>query len=336
MDNHSGVLVYGEISDGKLASVTLELLGIGRKLADTLGRQLSMVLIAKNAGEYGQEAIFHGADRVYAVEDAPAEGYEGASYTAVLEKLCQETVQPAVVLLGQTLRGRDLAPRLAFRLDTGLVMDCVWLEIDAESKGLMAKRPVAGGNVLATYSVNSDGPQLATVRKKAMDPLERDEGRQGEILQVPAGIEESAVKARLIERVKEESAGPDLETADIVVSGGRGIDNPEDFESYIAQGLAKVLGAAVGGTRAAVDFGLISEQHQVGLTGKIVGPNLYFAVALSGATQHITGCSGSKHIVAINRDENAQIFNFATFGIVGDYKKVLPPLIEKLNEVMSG
>jgi electron transfer flavoprotein alpha subunit len=240
------------------------------------------------------------------------------------------------MLFGQTLRGRDLAPRLAFRLDTGLVMDCVLLEINAESKRLIAKRPVAGGNVLATYSVSSEGPQLATVRKKAMTPLERDENRQGEIIQVPAGVEESVVKTRLIERVKEESEGPDLETANIIVSGGRGIDSPEEFESYITQGLAKVLGAAVGGTRAAVDFGLISEQHQVGLTGKIVGPNLYFAVALSGATQHITGCSGSKHIVAINRDENAQIFQFAEFGIVGDYKKALPPLVEKLKEVMSG
>lgn len=336
MDNNSGVLIYGEIDEGKLASITLELLGIGRQLADAFGRQLDIVIIDKNGSKYGLEAVAQGADRVYVIEDAPSEGYEGASYTAILEKLCSETVQPSVILFGQTLRGRDLAPRLAFRLDTGLVMDCIWLEMNAQSKRLTAKRPVAGGNVLATYSVNSDGPQLATVRKKAMAPLERDESRQGEILQVPAGAEESAIKARLIERIKEESEGPDLETADIIVSGGRGIDSPEDFESYITQGLAKVLGAAVGGTRAAVDFGLISEQHQVGLTGKIVGPNLYLAVALSGATQHITGCSGSKHIVAINRDENAQIFNFAEFGIVGDYKKVLPPLVEKLKEVMSG
>jgi len=336
MNQYSGVLVYGEREEDKLASITLELLGIGRKLADALGQPLSMVLIDKKAGEHGQEAIYHGADRVYAIEDAPTEGYEGASYTAILEKLCQKTAMPSIFLLGQTLRGRDLAPRLAFRLDTGLVMDCVRLGIDAESGLLKAKRPVAGGNVLATYTVTSHGPQLATVRKKAMDPLERDESRQGEILTVPAGIEPSAAKARLINRVKEASAGPDLETADIIVSGGRGIDSPEDFEAYITHGLAEVLGAAVGGTRAAVDFGLISEQHQVGLTGKIVGPNLYFAVALSGATQHITGCSGSKHIVAINRDENAQIFNFSSFGIVGDYKKVLPPLIEKLKEVMSG
>jgi electron transfer flavoprotein alpha subunit len=336
MGNHSGVLIYGEMGEGKLAAITLELLGIGRELADALGEQLSMVLIEKNASEYGQEAIFHGADQVYAVEDAPSEGYEGASYTAILEKICRETVQPAIFLIGQTLTGRDLAPRLSFRLDTGLVMDCVWLGIDAESRRLKGKRPVAGGNVLATYSVKSHMPQLATVRRKAMTPLERDDSRKGEILQTPAGFEESAVRARLIKRVKEESAGPDLETADVIVSGGRGIDTPEDFETYITKGLAKVLGAAVGGTRAAVDFGLISEQHQVGLTGKIVGPNLYFAVALSGATQHITGCSGSKYIVAINRDEKAQIFNFARFGIVGDYTKVLPPLVEKLKEVMSG
>ncbi len=336
MRNHSGVLIYGEIGERNLSAITLEMLGIGRQLADGLGKQVSVVLIEKNAGKHGQEAIAYGADQVYVIEDAPSKSYEGASYTAILEKLCQETVQPAIFLLGQTLTGRDLAPRLAFRLNTGIVMDCIWLGIGSKSKRLRAKRPVAGGNVVATYSMKSGGPQLATVRKKAMTPMERDDNRKGEIIQVAAGMDSSVLRARIVKLVKEESAGPDLENADIIVSGGRGIDSPEDFETYITQGLAKVLGAAVGGTRAAVDFGLISEQHQVGLTGKIVSPNLYFAVALSGATQHLTGCAGSKYIVAINKDENAQIFRFASFGIIGDYKKVLPPLVEKLKEVASG
>jgi len=334
--DYAGVLIYGEVSEGRLSSTTLELLGIGRKLADALGERMSVVLIGSGTGNYGQEAISYGAEQVYALQDIPSDHYEGASYAAIMERLCRETIRPAILLLGQTLRGRDLAPRLAFRLETGLVMDCLWLGIEPESKRLLAKRPVSGGNVHATYRVEAGWPQLATVRLKSMEPLERDDSRQGEILYLPAGIDASAVRVKVLQRVKEEMAGPKLETAEAVVSGGRGIGSREEFESYITQGLAEVLGAAVGGTRAAVDFGLISEQQQVGLTGKIVSPNLYLAIALSGATQHITGCSGSKHIVAINRDENALIFGFADFGIVGDYKKVLPPLTERLKQVLSG
>jgi electron transfer flavoprotein alpha subunit len=168
-----------------------------------------------------------------------------------------------------------------------------------------------------------------------MEPLEGDEIRQGEIVDVAAGVDASAVKARRIERGLEESEGPSIENAEIVVAGGRGIDTTEAFEDYITNGLANALGAGVGGTRGAVDAGLISEQNQVGLTGKIVGPNLYIAVALSGAIQHMAGCSASRNIIAINLDENAQIFKFARFGIVGDYRKVLPPLIEKLKEILS-
>ena len=174
---------------------------------------------------------------------------------------------------------------------------------------------------------------MATVRCRAMEPLEKDDSLRGETVNVSAGIDMFAVKATVVDRVLEEAEGPNIETAEIVVSGGRGIGSAEDFDHYITNGLAKVLGAGVGGSRGAVDAGLVSEQHQVGLTGKIVGPNLYVAVALSGAIQHIAGCSGSKNIVAINIDENAQIFKFARFGIVGDYKKAIPPLIEKLKEV---
>jgi electron transfer flavoprotein alpha subunit len=189
--------------------------------------------------------------------------------------------------------------------------------------------------VLATYSLKDSVPQLATVRRRAVQPLEGDEGRQGEVVNVPAGIDASEVKARRLERVLEESEGPSIENAEIVVGGGRGIDSTDEFEEYITSGLAKALGAGVGGTRGAVDAGLISEQNQVGLTGKIIGPNLYFAVALSGAIQHMAGCSGARNIVAINLDENAQIFKFARLGIVGDYRQVIPPLIERLKEVLS-
>ena len=335
MADHKGVFICGEVSEGKLAPVTLELLGIARRLADARGEECAAVLIDRKADDCAREAIACGADRVYVVQDAPTEFFEGASFTAILERLCTETAAPAILLLGQTITGRDLAPRLAFRLKAGLVMDCVGLAIDPETRNLIAKKPVSGGNALATYALKDGGPQLATIRRRAMEPLQGDESRQGEIVNVPAGVDASEVKAKRIERVLEESEGPSIENAEIVVGGGRGIDSTDEFEEYITKGLARALGAGVGGTRGAVDAGLISEQSQVGLTGKIIGPNLYFAVALSGAIQHMAGCSGARNIVAINLDENAQIFKFARFGIVGDYRQVIPPLIERLKEILS-
>ncbi len=334
MNEYRGVLTYGEVSGAKLSPISKELLGIGRTLADSRGEELSMVVIDRRAEACGPEAVAHGADRVYLIGDAPTEHFEAASVTAILEKLCMETVKPAVLLLGQSLTGRDLAPRVAFRLKTGLVTDCVGLRIDEQTKNLLATKPVSGGNVLATYSIQKGGPQVATIRSRAMEALDRDDGRRGEIVDLPSPVDASAVRATVVEhRLEEESGGPSLESAEIVVTGGRGLENAEEFELYITKGLAAVLGAAVGGTRGAVDAGLISEQHQVGLTGKIVGPNLYIAVGVSGAIQHMAGCSGSKNIVAINVDENAQIFRFAKFGIVGNYKQVLPTLIDKLRQL---
>jgi electron transfer flavoprotein alpha subunit len=334
MSEYSGVLTYGEVRAEELSPVSLELLGVGRTLADARGEELSMVLIDREAGSCSRDAVAYGADRVYVIEDAPTDHFEGASFAAIMEKLCTDAIKPAVVILGQTVTGRDLAPRIAFRLGAGLVADCIGLELDPQSQNLVATKPVSGGNVLATFTVTQDGPQIASVRRRAMEIPERDDGRQGEIVNLPAGVDASAVRTTLVERVlQEQSEGPSLESAEIVVAGGRGIESSEDFQSYIRDGLADVLGAAVGGTRGAVDAGLISEQQQVGLTGKIVGPDLYFAVGLSGAIQHMAGCSGSKNIVAINTDENAQIFRFAKFGIVGDYKQVLPALIEKLEDL---
>jgi electron transfer flavoprotein alpha subunit len=334
MSEYRGVVTCGEVRDGELSSVSLELLGIGRALADARGEELSMVLIDRQARACSRDAVAYGADRVYIVEDAPADHFEAESVAAIMEKLCTDTIKPAIVILGQTLAGRDLAPRIAFRLGAGLVTDCIRLELDPQTRNLVATKPVSGGNVLATYTVKRAGPQMASIRRRAMQAAERDDGRQGEILNLPAGVDAASVRTTLVERVlQQQSGGPSLESAEIVVSGGRGLESAEDFRRYITEGLADALGAAVGGTRGAVDAGLISEQQQVGLTGKIVGPNLYFAVGLSGAIQHMAGCSGSKNIVAINTDENAQIFRFAKFGIVGDYKEVLPALIEKLEEL---
>jgi len=188
--------------------------------------------------------------------------------------------------------------------------------------------------VLATYAQDPSRPQLASLRRSSVEALALDKDHQGETVSLAADVDASAVKTKVIERViGETNEGPALETAEIVVSGGRAFDDVEEFDKYLTHGLAEVLGAAVGATRGAVDAGIKPEQQQIGLTGKIVGPNLYIAVGLSGAIQHMAGCTGSKNIVAINIDEYAQIFKFAKFGIVGDYKKILPPLIEKLKEV---
>ncbi len=334
MTENNGVLICGEVDGDKPSSVSLELLGIGRILADALGEKLSIVFIDKSADNCGQTAVSYGADTVYLVTDAPTEQFEAASHASIIEKLITDKGMPGILLLGQSMTGRILAPMLAFRLKAGLVMDCLGLEIDPDTKGLLVQKPVSGGNVLATYSFKEGGIQMATVRRKVMDPAEPDEGRQGAIEIIPAGVDSSAVKISLVERVLEETEGPNIETAETVVAGGRGIGSTEEFEEYIKNGLAAVLNAGVGATRAAVDAGYITEPHQVGLTGKIVGPNLYIAVALSGAIQHMAGCSGARNIVAINRDENAQIFKFAKFGIAADYKKVVPVLMEKLKEVL--
>jgi len=337
MADLSGILVVGEVDAGLLSTVSLELLGMGRELAEARREELSIVVIDREAESCAKTAIAHGADRVYLIKDAPTEQYEGASHTAILETLCTQTLQPAVMLFGQSATGRDLAPRVAFRLKAGLVTDCIRLDIDPNTRSLVATKPVSGGNVLATYSLKEGGLQIASVRRRSAEALARDEGRQGEIVSLPAGVNASTVKAKLIEKVVEQtSEGPTLETAEIVVSGGRGLEDVADFDKYITHGLAKVLGAAVGATRGAVDAGLKPEQNQVGLTGKIVGPNLYIAIGVSGAIQHMAGCSGAKNIVAINTDENAQIFKFAKFGIVGDYKEVLPPLIETLKAIKQG
>lgn len=333
MSEHSGVLIYGETTAGKLSAVSLELLGAGRRIADARGEALSVVLVDRDAASCAADAIAHGADRVCLVSDAPSDEYEGASCTAILQKLCTQTVRPALVLLGQTAIGRDLAPRIGFRLNAGLVTDCVRIEADAPNGRLLATKPISGGNVLATYALNAGSLHVATVRRRAMEALPRDDSRKGEIVTLPAGVDASAVRATVVERtLLEVSGGPALDTADIVVTGGRGLENAEEFDKYITRGLAAALGGAVGGTRGAVDAGLVPETQQVGLTGKVVGPNLYVAVGLSGAIQHMAGCSGAKNIVAINIDESAQIFKFAKFGIVGDYKQVVPALIEKLGE----
>jgi electron transfer flavoprotein alpha subunit len=331
MAEYTGVMVFGEAKEGKLASTVTELLGGGRKLADDLGQELSVVLVGSGIGNLAQEAITFGADKVYVVDDPLLKDYQTDSYVSVMEKVIKQAM-PQVLLMGQTSIGRDLAPRLAFRLSTTASLGCLDLAIDPESKLLLQTKPVYGGNAQAIF-ISESFPQIATVRAKAMTPQEPDESRKGEVINIDAGLDPSAIRTKVLDKVKEEVEGIKLEDAEVVVGGGRGIGSAEGFKQL--EEVAKMLKGAVGATRPPCDNGWVPAGAQIGLTGKIVTPDLYVAVALSGSSQHMSGCSGSKTIVAINKDPEANIFREARFGVVGDWKKVLPAFADKLKELLS-
>jgi len=332
MAEYKGVMVYGEVAEDKLAAITTELLGCGRKLADEIGEELSAVLVGSGVSGLAQEAIAFGADKVYVVDDPLLKDYQTDSYVAVMERVVKQ-VMPQILILGQTSIGRDLAPRLAFKLETAVSMDCMELAIDPDSKLLLQTKPVYGGNAQAIFSCESY-PQIVTVRTKAMAPLERDASRQGEVVKIEAGLDPSAIRTKVLEKVSEEIEGIKLEDAEAIVAGGRGIGGAEGFKEL--EELAKTLRGAVGATRPPCDNGWVPEGLQIGLTGKIVAPDLYIAVALSGSSQHMSGCSGSKNIIAINKDPEANIFKVAHLGVVGDWKKVLPAFTSKVKELLAG
>jgi electron transfer flavoprotein alpha subunit len=332
MDTAKGVLVFGEIIDGKLAPVTIELLGVGRKLAGDLGEELSVLLLGSKAGSLGQEAIAYGADIVYINAEGIFDAYNSDAYTQAAADLCRK-VLPAVMLFGHTDIGGDLAPRLNGRLGGGLAMDCLALAIDPATKFLVSTRPVYGGNARATMVAKAARPQMATVRPKTLPAAERNDSRQGKIVILEDKIDPVVMKVKVVERIKEEVEGVKLEDAEVVVSGGRGIGSKQNFE--MVKELASVLGGAVGATRPVCDEGWTPAGLQVGQSGKVVSPKVYIAVGISGAMAHITGCLGSKCIVAINKDKEANIFNVAQLGLVADYKEVLPALTAKLKELKT-
>jgi len=331
MAEYKGVMVYCEVAGGKLASIATEGLGCGRKLAEDLGQELCAVLVGSDVSGVAQEAISFGADKVYVVDDPLLKDYQADSNVTVMEKVVKQAM-PRIVILGQTSIGRDLTPRLAFRLGTTVTMDCIELAIDPDSKRLLQTKPVYGGNARSVFTSDTD-PQVTTIRTKAMTPLEPDTSRKGEVIKVEAGLEPSAIRTKVLNKVVEEVEGIKLEDAEVVVTGGRGIGDAEGFKQL--EELAKVLKGAVGASRPPCDNGWVNETLQIGLTGKIIAPELYIAVALSGSSQHMSGCSGSKSIVAINKDPEANIFKEARFGVVGDWKKVLPAFTNKVKELLA-
>jgi len=331
MADNKGVMIFIELVDGKLSAIAKELLGAGRKLANDLKEELSAVAAGSGVANTAAEAIAFGADKVYVVDAALLKDYRTDAYVTVVEKVVKQA-NPRILLLGQTTIGRDLAPRAAARLATAAVLDCIALDIDAATKQLLMTKPVYGGNARAIYSMETL-PQIATVRAKAMAALEPDAARKGQVVAVDAGLDPAAIKTTVLQKVVHEAEGIKLEDAAVVVAGGRGIGGPEGFKQLEA--LAKVLKGAVGATRPPCDAGWVPDTIQIGLTGKIVSPYVYIAVAISGASQHMAGCSGSKNIIAINRDAEAQIFKEARFGVVGDWKKIIPAFEAKVKELQS-
>jgi electron transfer flavoprotein alpha subunit len=335
MADFKGVSVYCEVKSGTVMPIAFEGLGIGRQLADALGQELSAIIVGSGAGLLGQQAIAQGADKVYVINDAKFNEYQPDLYLLALEKAIDQ-IKPQVIIMGQTDTGRELAARLAFRLNTEATLDCVGLAIDAETKRLLQTKPVYGGNAQAVFVTETD-PQVVTIRTKAFSPLAPDASRKGESVALQAGIDvaalAAAVKTSITNRVVEDVAGIKIEDARVVVAGGRGIGSAEGFKQL--EELAKLLKGAVGASRPPCDNNWIPDTAQVGLTGKIIAPEVYFAIAISGSSQHMSGCSGSKTIIAINKDKEANIFRQARFGVVGDWKKVLPAFTQKVKELVS-
>ena len=329
MADGTGVLILGDSTGGELGSTTAELLAAGQIIASDLGEDLSVALLGDTLDAAAQQAIAHGAQKVFAVNHPLLAEYQVDLQQSALEALCKET-GPRVILIARTNEGREMAPRLAFRLGVGLAQDCLEISVDPSEKKLLANRPVYGGNAIAVVRCDQT-PQIAAIRPKAYEPTEADSSRQGEVVSFPVELDASLALTQVVDTVIEEAEGVKLEDAHIVISGGRGLGGPDPFVHL--EELAKVMGGTVGASRAAVASGWVPSSYQVGLTGKTITPDLYIMVAISGASQHMAGCSGAKVIVAINKDAEANIFKEARYGVVGDWETVLPALTTALREL---
>jgi electron transfer flavoprotein alpha subunit len=322
-----GVWVFAEQREGKIASVSYELLGAGRKLADELNVELSAVLFGASVRE-AEDLIRWGADKVYFCEDSIFDKFNDEPCTKLLSSLL-ETYKPEIVIAGATPIGRSFIPRVAARVGTGLTADCTSLSIDRETRNLLQVRPAFGGNIMATILCPYYRPQMATVRPRVMKKGEFKEDRKGDIIHIAA--ESISSRTKVIDTIKEVSdIAINLQEAEVIVAGGRGLGNTKGFE--LLKELAELLGGTIGASRAAVDEGWVSYRHQIGQTGKTVCPKIYIACGISGAVQHLVGMQSSDIIIAINKNLEAPIFNVATYGIVGDLYEIIPLFIKKIKE----
>jgi len=327
------VLVLVEGENGKVASVTLEVLGLARKVADSLQGNVCAAVIGHEIRGILKEIIYF-ADDVYSTESPLLADFQADIYSSALEDLSQE-VNPFLILMGHTLNNRELGPKLAYRLGAELITDCVDLEVDQRTNALLCTKPVYGGNVIATFKVESE-PGVATVRPKATEPIRQSKGG-GKVTDFNPVIDKSSVRTLLVQRVIEEEENASLDKADVVVSGGRGIKEIEGLKEL--QELIHVLKrrfdrVELGASRPLVDRGWVISSRQIGLTGEKVAPELYIAVGISGTSQHLSGILRSKKIIAINSDPKAPIFQSADYGVIGQYEDVVPALVKKLKELL--
>ncbi|OOV55912.1 electron transfer flavoprotein subunit alpha [Clostridium botulinum D/C] len=324
-----GVWVFAEQRDGELQKVALELLGKGREIANKLGVELTAVLLGNKIENVANELLAHGADKVLYAEDERLVNYTTGAYTKVICDLVNAK-KPEILFIGASFIGRDLGPRVAARLKTGLTADCTSLDTEEGIGHLLMTRPAFGGNLMATIMCTENRPQMSTVRPGVFDKLEADESRvdasKVEKVQVELSAEDLKVSVKEVVKIAKEVA--DIGEAEVIVAGGRGVGSKENFAKL--EELAELLGGTIAGSRAAIDNGWIDHALQVGQTGKTVRPKLYIACGISGAIQHLAGMQDSDYIIAINKDEDASIMKVADLGLVGDLNKIIPELIAQI------
>jgi electron transfer flavoprotein alpha subunit len=326
-----GIFVYLEHNTTELVGVAKELLGVGRVLADKLSTKLAGVLIGNRVEGIAHEAITYGADIVYMDKNEIFENYVNRPYTSAVVSITKK-YKPEIFLVGATTNGRDLAGSVATKLKTGLTADCTELDVDPNTRLLYSTRPTFGGNLMATILCKIKRPQMATVRPRVLEMLKPDSDRKGKILTESQAIKYADLKVKLLDVKESESQeGPDLETANVIVAGGRGLGDPKNFA--ILKELADALGGELGSSRPPVEAGWIEHAHQIGQTGLTVRPRLYIACGISGAIQHTVGMRNSDVIIAINSNPDAPIFNISTYGIVGDLTKIVPAMTEDIKKL---
>ena len=326
------VWVFCEQREGKLMPTDFELISKGRDLANELGVNLCGLLLGGEGIESAAKELGgYGADKVYVYNSPLLKDYTTDGYAKVICDVISE-MKPEAFLIGATNIGRDLGPRVANSLKTGLTADCTQLGVDDDKKTIVWTRPALGGNIMAEIICPDNRPQMGTVRPHVFKKPEADPSATGEVIEKKANLSDADFMTKFVELIKLGGEGVKIEDADVIVAGGRGMNGEEPFKTGILKECADVLGGAVGASRAAVDAGWIDALHQVGQTGKTVGPKIYIACAISGAIQHLAGMTGSDCIIAINKDEDAPIFKVCDYGIVGDVFKVLPLLTEAIKK----
>jgi electron transfer flavoprotein alpha subunit len=332
MEDYKNILVVGELDDNGVTATTAQVMRVGKTLAAETEQQLHLLFIGGEMQPAAEKGYAYGADKVFMAADPQLADYTTDSHLQVVSKFVQE-LKPAVILLSHNQTGLDLAPRLAFRLKAGVMLDCVAYQMDKASGLLAQERPVFGGKAHARYQGLGNGPQITTVREGAVEPADCDDSRSGEVASFAVALDAADLRTRLVKKEKDESQAQVLKlaSANTVVCGGRGLGNKEGVD--LLKEIAERLDGAIAGSRPAIDQGWVPGPLQIGQTGKKVSPRLYMAVGISGALQHMAGCANANTIVAINTDQEAPIFKMSHIGVVGDYKAVLAGFNEEVKKI---